>query len=536
MNLPGDEEGGEAVRSFTPPPEGWGGRESDVEREDGPGLEEEADPEGPDGERGLGLAFFGTDPKSWESGALVPGAIMEFEISDKDATGGTGRNGLVAIFIRDVEVGDHGAWIRPKMLGGSVSWSIDWGVKAFSREKQRIHVCRHGLKHCKIAEARGHHLWEFYLYPPGIPPPAYVVKARVREWKKEYKEIMEKQGKLRRSPKEGAGDAPLDRVAQLRARLMQARDGPLRPARELPELPPPDIEGDKRPELPAVKDQGRPKGRDRSPSAKGPEGGDPKKGVRSALIAAAAKAEAARGSGRSRQRRKKRSRSRGRRRRSKGRRRRSSSRSRTSSSSSSSLVPPLQKKAHRRPGSVLKMLTSNVSEALAQAAVTDPEQPAALGSSANQAAAGEQGARLQRVGNSREVHRSPTRGAPSRARRRPSREVSSRGERWIDEHWADAQHLEVIPTRHHGLASPSVLLQAQRHTRQVEKAAGRKTWPRPGGGNTGGWTGKGEGRPDPGGKGDGRPRGKGPRKGGGKGKGNWKDKEKPEGGGDPGAK
>ena len=53
----------------------------------------------------------------------------------------------------------------------------------------------------------------------------------------------------------------------------------------------------------------------------------------------------------------------------------------------------------------------------------------------------------------------------------------------LTNNWHDAQHLEVVPSRHNGLAGPAVLLQAQRHARQVEKAAGRGGWRRM---NTGG--------------------------------------------------
>eukprot|EP00435_Cladocopium_sp_Y103_P019155 s1595_g4.t1 len=263
-------------------------------------------------------------------------------------------------------------------------------------------------------------------------------------------------------------------------------------------------------------------------------------GVRGALVKAAARAEAERDPDRHRRKRKRRgrSRSRGRRRRSRSRRRRSgSSRSPSSSTDSSSLVPPLQKKANRNPGSVLKMLTSNVAEALASAAVTDPEQPTALGSQANLLSSYYQiVARPQlsnKVRDCRELEtlarcvdflrhgRLPELGDALAGR---FMAVESAG---LTNNWTDAQHLEVIPVRHAGLAPPAIMLQAQRHTRQVEKASGRKSWNRPGGAP---WGGKGDSKTDhQGGKGDGRPKGKGPRKGGGKaGKAAWKDRDKAE--------
>ena len=96
----------------------------------------------------------------------------------------------------------------------------------------------------------------------------------------------------------------------------------------------------------------------------------------------------------------------------------------------------------------------------------------------------------------------------------------------LTNNWADARHLEVIPVRHAGLAPPAVMLQAQRHTRQVEKASGRRTWPRSTTAGSAPWSGKGDGKSDqPGARGDAKGRGKGGKKGG-KGKGAWKDKEK----------
>ena len=187
----------------------------------------------------------------------------------------------------------------------------------------------------------------------------------------------------------------------------------------------------------------------------------------------------------------------------------------------------------------MKLLMDNVSTALAQAAVTDHEQPEALGSSANQVGAYFQIVAKPQLGSKvrdcRELEtlarcldllrlgKLPELGDSLAGR---FLAVESAG---LPNNWADAQHLEVIPVRHTGLAPPSVMLQAQRHTRQVEKAAGRKPWSRTPGAGAGGWGGRGDQKGDPpAGKGDVRGRGKGGRKGGGKAKGAWKDKEKPD--------
>lgn len=92
--------------------------------------------------------------------------------------------------------------------------------------------------------------------------------------------------------------------------------------------------------------------------------------------------------------------------------------------------------------------------------------------------------------------------------------------------------------RHTGLAPPSVMLQAQKHTRQIEKASGRKTWPRPGAPQPS-WGSRGEAKGDTSGsRGDGKGKGKGGnRKGGGKAnKGAWRDKDKAEAPPDGGTK
>ena len=104
----------------------------------------------------------------------------------------------------------------------------------------------------------------------------------------------------------------------------------------------------------------------------------------------------------------------------------------------------------------------------------------------------------------------------------------------LTNNWHDAQHLEVVPMRHAGVAPPAIMLRAQRHTRQVEKATGRTQWRRSGGG----WNDPPPaGRPEHGTKGKGDPKkGKGRgKKGGGKGGGPWKDPEKEKEGPSAGA-
>ena len=540
MNPPGR---GLGEEEFPPQPPPWEVAEST-------GYSPDAAVEGDnvDGEdAGLGVPFFATDPRAWESGILAPGILIELGVTPEPGSGEP--DALVILFVKEVEIGDHGCWATVRYLGSTFDWGHKWATQIFGKERKRLHICRNGAHGCKVAEERGHHVWEFYTLAAGVEPPDYVPKAKVTEWRKLYMETLARPKEPAAAPKGAGGEGVPDRIARLKAKLNKAKErgGSLSAhgdqerlprMREREALPPPLPEAGGEP-AEAV----RPGGTAVVPRTT--EGHRQPK-IREALAQAAAQAAADREPGGRKKKKKKRSRSRSRRRRSRGRRRRSeSSRSQSSSSSSSSLMPPLQRKAAKHPGSVMKLLLQNVAEALAQAAVTDPVPGNPLGSPPNQMSSYYQIiAKPSLGGKVRDCRELETlarcidllkRGClPELGDALAGRflAVESAG---LTNNWADAQHLEVVPARLTGAAPPSVLLQAQRHTRQVEKASGRKTWPRPSGGQPS-WNSRADQKGDHGGaKGDVRGRGKGGKKGGGKaGKGAWKDKEKaeapPEGG------
>ena len=535
----GEGEGGEPFPPIPP----WGAPEGGAEEAAPPGDYGDPGSEEENAEAGLGVPFFATDPRCWESDALKAGAVLELTRTDPE---GLGHEAVVALFAREVQVAAHGAWVSVRFLGATTTWAAEWAVKTFSREKKRLHVCRHGSKHCKVIDEKGYHVWEFFTHVAGTEPPPYVGRPKRREWQKLYEQVMRRQQD--HPPGDGvpgAGEEAVSRVAKLKERLMRMKEGG--DAREPPaERPPLRFGPEQQERRPAIRDRPIKKEAPRQSvidlEKPSPAGSREKKArrVRDALADAAARAAAERKAAASSSRRG-RSRSRRRRRRSKNRHGDSkSSDSGSRSSSSSSMVPPLQRKASRNPGSVMKLLMDNVSTALAQAAVTDLEQPEALGSSANQVGAYFQIVAKPQLGSKvrdcRELEtlarcldllrmgKLPELGDSLAGR---FLAVESAG---LTNNWADAQHLEVIPVRHTGLAPPSVMLQAQRHTRQVEKAAGRKPWQRSPGPGTYTWGNRGDAKGDPpAGKGDVRGRGKGGRKGGGKAKGAWKDKEKTEG-------
>lgn len=81
--------------------------------------------------------------------------------------------------------------------------------------------------------------------------------------------------------------------------------------------------------------------------------------------------------------------------------------------------------------------------------------------------------------------------------------------------WATARHLEVYGPEEEGPVRPHILLSAQRHQRQVEKAGGKGSWPKGGQWSWSDWQtdarpkGKGKGEKGKGKKGKGKYKGKG---------------------------
>lgn len=406
---------------------------------------------------------------------------------------GTGETAQWCLFIKEAKYNVDGCWIAARFLGGSTKWARDLGVKLISREKQKIHLCHGGRLHCLARREKGQRFETFAYSPVGVEPPEYVEKPMMKGWRKLYQEVL---GKKPDAPVVGAGTPGVpkanvpDRVAALKSKLAGKRGHPGEagtgsglPAAPAPAWP---VDGgalQDAPLAPVATLLGA------QPTAKANPARKPV-GVGEALALAAAqnKEPRPRRGKSSKKRRRKRSRSRSRRR----RRRSSSQDSRRScsegrDSSSSSMLPPLQKKASKDPGSVLRMLVKNCTDALAQAAVTEEDRHVQiLGGSGNCLSAYYQVvARPQMQNKVRDSRELETLARAIDLLRMG--QLASLGDALagrflavesasLTNSWQDAQHLEVIPSRHAGLAGPAVMLRAQRHTRQVEKASGRKPW------------------------------------------------------------
>eukprot|EP00435_Cladocopium_sp_Y103_P048995 s280_g14.t1 len=474
-----------------PPPEG-GARETDRVAE----------------ARAMGLVSLLQPDNFWEAHPVRPGCVLDIPISQ--VTDGKQSPGCVIVFVQEVLYLAHGCQCKVRFLGGDPDWARAEGIKVFSRERRSLHLCMGGVDACTADNEKLYHVELFGIYPPGLPPPECVEKAKRREWSKLYQELMGSAPPLAApgagvEEKEAEENPPerdaVDRISALRKRLQASRGGEVGGLPPRAGLPPTGSRVTFAPRPLAIEPRAPVKKEaERGPVIRVPSDSDgeesrrhrKKSSMGDAL--AAAVAQRAQQSGGAAASSRGRSRSRGRRKRRRSRERRRDSRSSSSgeqTSSSSSLVPPLQKKANKDPGSVLKLLLSNVAEALAEAAIDTSKSEGQLQGKGNQLTSYFQiVAKLQMAGKVRDLRELET--LARCVDHLKSGRLAELGDALagrflavesaaITNNWQDAQHLEVVPIRHAGLAPPSIMLQAQRHTRQVEKSLGRNQWRRSGG-------------------------------------------------------
>ena len=489
------------------------------------------------GDSGFQMTCNVFDPDFWSSSPLEVGGLIGVPLKRRGTEGEEETEAV--LFIRDIWEDESGLWLTGRFLGAAHPWGKDWGIKTISREKKYIHLCRYGVHACLEDSSAYYHVEDFQVWPLGAQPPDYVEKGMIREWKKLVEEL---RGPHRAPTTPGAGGAEEptgapggDRLSALKSRLAQARGtgaraphqevaAPAEPTTLVKFAPQPLVIPDHAPvEAPQRERTPRKERNRRSDSReKDRDRGRRRDQVRDALVTAAsrqARKERRRGDSRddSRERSRKRRRSRRRSR----RRDRSDSRRRSSRSSSPDLVPPLQRKAEKEPGSVLRLLMRNIHDALAESAVTQDAGGSPLGSGNKVSAYYQVVAKPQMGGKVRDLRELETISrcldylrngqlpelGDALAGRFMAVETAA-----ISNNWADAQHLEVVKVRSAGVAPPGVMLQAQRHARQVEKATKGSQWKKP-------YYGGGGGR-DSGQKGDEKSpqkgKGKGGKKGGGK--------------------
>lgn len=501
----------------------------------------------------------------WELGPLPVGSVLTFTIEPTESSD-SGEPAVVAVLCTSAERDDSGIWVSCKFLGSDQDWGKQWGVSTFSRKKKCLHLCRE-FHECSVEP--GHHVVEFGYWPVGKFHAGYVERRQrnfldqfLAELKKgnvvDEHEDMEKD--------EVGEEAASKKLAELRRRLISAKSRAGSVRRSVSFAPLPARSGilkRRRPvETPMVKDvKGEKAIQDRAlvvssdsdgPSQKKQRTSSSKKSVGAALLAAveqqvsrstsratggvlAVTKEEKMDSARSRSRAKKKKKEKKKKKKKKSSSDGSLSES-ESSSSSSALKPPLQRKAEKKPGSVLKLLMDHVRLSLSDMSLADPLDSgaaAAVNSSAKITSYFQILVRhhlgnrprdekeLYALAVSLDALRSGDieKVADLLAGRYLAVETAA-----FEGSWETARWLEVARLEERGAAPAEVLLAARRHHKTLDRASGRGSFGRgsdgywgAGHGGSGHWddwapTGRGKGKKGKHGKGKGK-KGKAGKKG-----------------------
>ena len=458
-----------------------------------------------------------------------------------------------AVVVKEKEATENGIWLTVKCLGCSVKEFQKTFIDHFKRGKTKIHLCYGEATKCPFILDECLHLDRFTWHPPGEFAEKWLSAASKKAVAEGVKAALaELEAESRQAPPAGPDTRLEERLQKLKERsgrkVTFAGDGTARP---------PALRGDgtratcpggtgpvvanSTPAPLKLKDLSQVKTEDMdliSVSEESQEKSKKKKKKKriktvedrlEKAVAERRKREEKRDS--KEKKRKSRSRSRGRSRRKRKRRksdsstRSSRSRSRSDSKSSDSLVPPLKKRAKKSPGSVFKMLEDQAVEQLAQDGVLEEEymdgsgdgkrpkiftyfqlalKPGLDTKSRDCREISLLSRCLDLLREGRLAHLADTLAARLLAVETATRQG-----------WATAKHLEIYGPDEEGPVPAHILLSAQKHQRQVEKAGGKGSWSRGYGGGWSSWQteaspkGKGKDVKGKGKKGKGKGKGKG---------------------------
>eukprot|EP00435_Cladocopium_sp_Y103_P034054 s1405_g8.t1 len=493
----------------------------------------------------------------WQTRYLPRGSVIEF-INPYSKESSPPK---VAVMILKTESDLNGIWVHVQLLGAATESEKKEAAKFFKSSEPQIHICYTTDGECPVAEDQGLHLKKFTWFPPGDFTAPYLTsyaKKQVGKGKKMSLEEDEALDKRAEEEKGGAGgktSAVERRLSALRTRTKGTHRVTFADREELLPTQREDVFRDRggagnvgrappsssravvplkrvKEEALVVSDATDTETKGKKKKSKGKDLGQ--------TLAQAAKMRTAKDEDKPRKR--SRSRSRGRRRRRKKRHSSGSDSSDGSSrgevSSEDSLVAPLKKRSQRTPGSVFQMLEMTAIEKLSADGIIEEGYEAA-------------GLRSQRPKLLTYYQLCLKPNLDSRSRDCKELAVLSRSldllrsgrlaeladvlaarllavDTATKQGWNTARHLEVYAEEDEASVPPHVLLEAQRHARQVEKAGGKGSWIRQSPWSSGDWSyenrGKGKSKE---GKGKNK-KGKGKGKGG---KNPWTpwnpDKEKP---------
>lgn len=449
----------------------------------------------------MAQAYDLTEADFWRHRHVPAGSVLTFSAGFIEESAA----GECAVLVKEREEHGDSIWLKVRCLGTEDKEFHAAFLQFFKRGKTQIHLCYGPIADCPESAEEGCHIDKFMWYPPGDFNAAWLSSAARKAVKDGPKLAAD-------DPKAAGGGTPPrsaftkleDRLRRLKASQRVTFGGVTEDRKEDKAAGEPVtsrvgtglrrrpcdsrlnalMDGKVKTEpIPVESDSEAPR-RKRSSSSKN---------VEDRLAKAVTERLHKEG-----KREKKRSRSRSRRRRSKTRRRkrrrsdsRSSSRrspSEKTESSSESLIPPLKKKAQRDPGSVFRLLELQAMEQLARDGVMEEDY---MTSST-------EGGR-PKIFTFFQLAIKP--GLDSKSR--DCREISLLA-RCLDmlregrlanladtlaarllavetatrQGWATARHLEVFGPEEEGPVPPHILLSAQRHQRQVEKAGGKGSWPK----------------------------------------------------------
>ena len=449
-----------------------------------------------------------TEPLLWQKLHLPPGSVIDFVPKDKDGK----EMGHVGLFVTTVEYQPHGFTLVVRLVGTEDPKARDELQKAYRSGRKRVHICYlDDTGTCPMEKKVKTHIHEFTWFPPGGFAPGWL-DAAGKKLVKSGIELEQKAGiapwaeppadpgpKFPPQPPFGSAEQKLQALrAQPSAPgrvhfggeqvIPASSPAPGRPsalrragtsgwpaASAVPQLAPamPLPVPVKQERMIEISDTER-----SGPSAKG----SLRNALASAAVAHNQKAKESRKSKKS-----KKSSKKSKRKKSKSRHKGSSSSSEDEypeESSSDDLVPPLKKRAKKTPGSVYQMLEQQALEHLAQDGVLDMSRnPGDIKGKiftyyqlvlkphldtktrdAKEIALLAHSLDLLREGQLLEV-------VDILAARLLAVETATR------QGWATARHLEVFGEPD-GAVPAHILLEAQRHSRQVEKAGGKGSWSR----------------------------------------------------------
>ena len=434
----------------------------------------------------------------WTHRHVPAGSVLEFLSMGED---GASPEGLVALLVTGRTSQPDGIWLEVNVLGAEEDATKKEMQKYFKGGRRQVHICYPGPDGaCPQRDELGYHLKEFRWFPPGDYSGRFLNNYAMKKVKDGPGLELSEQGRSKGPSKEReAGN--LEEPTETERRLAALRGTSPRvtfaePPERRASTPPPGGEPGgrragvlRRPEatraapgtlvLDKVKTEmidltrGRSRSASRSQTRKKVRIGD--------ALAQAALAQqqtrCKRESSRSQKKKKKKH---------KGKKKSSEDESSDSGSSteSSSLHPPLKRKSMKEPGSVFKMLEHQAYEFLAQDGVMDQERGEEdygqrpklvtyyqLALRPNLDVKSRDAKELALLCRALDLLREGRLDAMADmlAARLMAVETSTK------QGWATARHLEIHPEEE-GTTPAHVLLAAQKHGKQVEKAGGKGSW------------------------------------------------------------